>query len=88
MLLKLKDGRVEEYTGAAEIDFKPNENVTVRTTDGLIIDVFADGTYQVWSAPTRTAASVLLGQGDFHNAKMPAAETEPADAEPEPAAAS
>jgi hypothetical protein len=69
--IKLKD-RTETYTGAVEIDFQPNENVTVRLTDGRIADLFADGTWQVWTPPVHATGvgtdtpAQLIGQGEFH----------------------
>ncbi len=66
------NGRTEQYSGAVEIDFQSNENVTVRLADGRIIDVFADGTWQAWTQPVHetgagTAVPAQLAvQGDFH----------------------
>lgn len=71
MQIRMKD-RVETYSGAVEIDFAPNENVTVRLADGRIVDLFADGTWQVWAPPVHetgagtTTPAQLIVQGDFH----------------------
>ena len=77
MQIKLKD-RTEAYQGAVEIDFAANENVTVRLADGRIVDLFADGTWQVWTPPVHATGvgtdtpAQLLGQGDFHALPGPA----------------
>lgn len=62
------NGRTEQYSGAVEINFQPNENATLHLTDGRTADLFADGTWQVW-APGKTdppTAPELIGQGSFH----------------------
>jgi hypothetical protein len=67
--IDLKD-RTETYNGSVSIAFAPNESATFRLADGRWVDIFHDGTWQVWSAPGRDeagrpAAPELSHQGDF-----------------------
>jgi hypothetical protein len=72
-------GRTETYQGPVEIDFGPNESVTVHLTDGRTADLFSDGSWQVWTAPVRdiltnaTNPAQMIGQGSFDALPDPAA---------------